>query len=392
MQSRARPGKATHRHAKCSQTVASPNMSDKIRIGMIGCGQIAQQHMDAYSKLGDAEMVAFADVNETAARTSAEKYGVANIYTDFRELLKRDDLDAVDVCLHNNFHMPITVAVLESGKHAYCEKPMAGSYRDAVTMMESAKSTGKKLHIQLGFLYSNETRAAKELIDAGELGHLYHARSVGHRRRGRPYVDGYGAPTFVQKRNSAGGALYDMGVYHISQLLYLLGNPNVERITGKTFQHLDMDEKRRETSGYDVEEMGTGYIRMAGGTTLDIIETWAANMENLGGSMLFGSKAGIKFEPFKFFKNIGNLQFSADADMWSAEHRWRNVVGDHNLIESSQAHWIAALQGKTELLPTAEIALNTMLISEGIYMSDREGREVAADEVLNESVSTAVAV
>jgi predicted dehydrogenase len=367
-------------------------VSEKIRVGIIGCGQIAQQHMAAYQKIAGAEMVAFADLNEAAARSSAEKYGVRDVYSDFRKLLERDDLDAIDVCLHNNFHMPVTVAVLESGKHAYCEKPMAGSYRDAVTMLESSKQTGKKLHIQLGFLYHNETRAAKELIDAGELGRIYHARSVGHRRRGRPYVDGYGAPTFVQKRNSAGGALYDMGVYHISQLLYLLGNPTVERITGKTFQELDMDEKRRASSNYDVEEMGTGYVRLGNQVTLDIIETWAANMDSLGGSMLFGSKAGVRFEPFRFFKNIGNLQFNSEAELGAAENRWRNVIGDHDHIESSQAHWIAALQGKVELLPTAEIALNTMLISEGIYMSDRVGHEVSAQEVLSESVSTAVPV
>src|SRR5437667_4460895 len=131
---------------------------------------------------------------------------------------------------------------------------MAGSYRDAAAMLQTAKTTGKKLSIQLATLYSNETRAAKELIDAGELGELYFARSTGWRRRGRPFVDGYGTATFVQKRHSAGGALYDMGVYHISQMLYLLGNPQVTRVSGKTYQKLDMDAKRKSRSGYDVEE------------------------------------------------------------------------------------------------------------------------------------------
>src|SRR5438045_9116083 len=135
-------------------------------------------------------------------------------------------------------------------------------------MLETAKKTRQKLAIQLATLYSNETRAARELIDAGELGEIYHARSTGFRRRGRPFVDGYGTASFVQKRNSAGGALYDMGVYHISQMLYLLGQPNVERISGKTYQETDMDPKRRATSGYDVEELGLGFVTMAGGLTL----------------------------------------------------------------------------------------------------------------------------
>jgi predicted dehydrogenase len=183
---------------------------------------------------------------------------VPHLYTDFRELLRRDDLDAIDVCLHNNLHRPATEAALRAGKHVYCEKPMAGSYRDAEAMLKTARETGRKLSIQLAQVFVPETRAAKELIDSGELGDVYHARSTGYRRRGRPYVDGYGTPTFVQKRNSAGGALYDMGVYHISRILYLLGNPQVTRVSGKTHQRTDMDAARRKTSGYDVEEIGPG--------------------------------------------------------------------------------------------------------------------------------------
>src|SRR3954454_2638429 len=245
--------------------------SSPIRVGIIGCGQIAQLHLTQYSKMAreDVCVVAAADINEACARVSAEKFGVPNVYTDFREMLKRDDLDAVDVCLHNNFHRPATEAALRAGKHVYCEKPMAGSYADAAAMLETAKQTGKKLSIQLSTLYANETRAAKELISAGELGELYFARSTGWRRRGRPFVDGYGTPTFVQKRNSAGGALYDMGVYHIAQMLYLLGNPAVTRVSGKTYQKTSMDEKRRSTSGYDVEELGMGLVRFANDTTLD---------------------------------------------------------------------------------------------------------------------------
>jgi len=68
-------------------------------------------------------------------------------YTDFRELLKRDDIEAVDVCLHNNLHMPVTVAALQAGKHVYCEKPMAGAYCDAEMILRVAHAQGKLLSI-----------------------------------------------------------------------------------------------------------------------------------------------------------------------------------------------------------------------------------------------------
>ena len=369
------------------------NTEKRIRIGMIGTGQIAQSHMTTYAKMTDTvEMVACADINEAAARKSADEYKIPNVYTDFHEMLKRDDIDAVDVCLHNNFHLPAAVAGLEAGKHVYCEKPIAGSYHDGLAMLQTAEKLKKKLHIQIFSLYTDETRAAKNLIDAGELGEVFHARSTGFRRRGRPFVDGYGTQTFVQKRNSAGGALYDMGVYHISQLLYLLGNPKVERITGKTYQKTDMDPARRESSGYDVEELGLGFVRFAGDLSLDIIEAWAIHMDNFEGSSIVGSKGGVRLTPFGFFKSYGDLDITSSANLGSAAARWHTVNGEGGNYSNSQAHWIAALQGKVELIPSAQIALNTMLISEGIYLSERLGHEVSAEEVKAASVSTAVMI
>src|SRR4030095_5614086 len=154
-------------------------------------------------------VVAIADVNEAEAQRVGALYNIPNVYTNFRELIQRDDIQAVDVCLHNNFHMPVTVAVLEAGKDVFCEKPMAGAYVDAERMYNVAQELDRKLHIQCQHIFESPAKAGKQLIDGGHLGTIYHARSVGHRRRGRPYVDGYGSPTFVQKQNSAGGALYD---------------------------------------------------------------------------------------------------------------------------------------------------------------------------------------
>lgn len=368
-------------------------MSQKIRIGIIGCGQIAQHHMRTYAGIADAEMVAFCDARLEAAQEAAKTYNAeAFVTSDFREVLARTDIDAVDVCLHNNLHMPVTVAGLEAGKHVYCEKPMAGSFVDAQKMMDTAKATGKRLHIQLSTLYANETRAAKELIDGGALGDVFHARSSGFRRRGRPYVDGYGTPSFVQKSHASGGALYDMGVYHISRVLYLLGNPTVDRISGKTYQKTPMDAKRREISSYDVEELGVGFVRFVGDASMEVTESWAAYLDGFEGSYLLGSEGGIRLNPFGYFTSKGDLSLNSTIDLGEARYRWDNVIGNGKVYGDSQAHWIAGLLGQVELIPTAEIALNTMLISEGIYLSEKLGREVTAAEVLELSASTAIKV
>ncbi|SYX86616.1 Gfo/Idh/MocA family protein [Paenibacillus alvei] len=368
------------------------------RIAIIGVGQIGKHHLDEYARVGGAEIVAVCDVNEAEARKVAEQYQVPHVYTDFRELLKRDDIEAVDVCLHNNFHAPITIAALEAGKHVYCEKPIAGSYYDGAAMLEAAKATGRMLHIQLATLYNAETKAAKTLIEDGQLGKLYHARSTGFRRRGRPYVDGYGTPSFTQKSIASGGALYDMGVYHISQLLYLLGMPRVTRISGQTYQEMEMLQERRETSKFDVEELGLGLVKFEGGLTLDIIEAWAIYLDGFEGSSIVGSKGGLRMpyqtsqgqHPFSFHHTVSDMDLNATVDVQAMNRRRHLLNPNEWAYDSSQGHWIAALNGIVSLLPTAELALNTMLISQGIYMSSALGREVTADEIIAESVSTAV--
>src|SRR5215475_8117514 len=254
-----------------------------IRIGMIGAGPRGQQHLETYQSISGAEIVAVADIDETLAQRVGAKFKIPNVYTDYHDLLQRDDLEAVDICLHNNLHRPAAVAAMEAGKDVYCEKPMAGSYADAKIMYDTAQTLGRKLAIQLFTLFKPETRVAKLLIDEGGLGELYHARSTGFRRRDRPYVDGYGTPTFVQKQHSAGGALYDMGVYHIAQMLYLLGNPAVQRITGKTYQKTPIDPQREKASGYNVEELGLGFIRFDNDVSLDIIEAWAIHLGGFEG-------------------------------------------------------------------------------------------------------------
>jgi len=284
----------------------------------------------------------------------------------------------------------VTIAALEAGKDVYCEKPMAGAYADALAMKETADRLERRLSIQLGTLFSKETKAAKRLVDDGLLGDLYYARSVGFRRRGRCYVDGYGTESFVKKETAQGGALYDMGVYHLARILYLVGNPEVKTITGATFQRIPMYEERREHSGFNVEELGVGLVRFADGLLLDVEESWALHYDNSEASKVLGSRGGLKLDPLTYFTTIADMEMNGTFDLAAADTRWHRCFPDTDAYDSPQHHWIAALQGRVDLLATVDYALNTMLISEGIYLSSELGREVTAAEVRDKSQSTAI--
>jgi len=364
--------------------------SKTIKLGIIGVGQIGKSHIRNYQNVPDCEIVAVADINKAEGKRVAEEFGIPRVYTEFRDLLAEDEIDAVDVCLHNNFHAPVTITALEAGKNVYCEKPMAGAYPDARAMYKAAKKARRKLSIQLGTLFSKETKAAKRLIDAGCLGNIYYAKSYGHRRRGRPWVDGYGTPAFVAKKTAQGGALYDMGVYHIANILYLLGNPAIRTVSGATHDEIDKYEDRAKKAPWEVEEMGVGFVRLAGGITFVIEESWAIHSNGGESPLVAGSKGGVKLEPFGYFSSTADMPMDATFDLGGSDWRWHACFPETACYDSAQHHWVAALLGKCPLIDTAGIALNTMKISEGIYMSQRLGREVSSAEIEKKSKSTAL--
>lgn len=362
-----------------------------VTIGIIGAGIIGRSHMEAYRKIPGVKMVAVCDVNEEAAKKAAADFEIPQVFTDFRKLLALKQIEAVDVCLHNNLHAPVAIAAMEAGRHVYCEKPLAGSYADAVAMCDASKRTGRHLAMQLGTLFSDSTLAAKRLIDDGALGHIYYAKSYGYRRRGRPYVDGYATPAFVQKKVAAGGALYDMGVYHIGQMLYLLGNPKVLSVSGATHQEVDMYPHRRAQSNYDVEEFAVGFVRLEGGISFFIEEAWAINLGGNESSKIAGSKGGITLDPFTFHTTISDMEVNAGVEAGSARGRWKRVWPETwDAFDGNQQHWTGVLRGDVPPLPSAQVGANMMLIAEGLFMSQRLGREVSGEEVTKDSKTTAL--
>ena len=356
-------------------------MPEKVRIGIIGAGQIGNYHLHNYAAIPEAEVVAICDVREDAAQRAAQQYQIPNIYTDYLELLRRDDIDCVDVCLHNYLHAPVTITALEAGKHVYCEKPMAWTYSDSKAMFEAAQRSGKMLHIQLASIYQKDTKAAKRLLDDGHLGKVYYLKCFTHRRRNRPFVDGYGTKEFVNASTSGGGTLLDMAIYSLGRMLYLMDAPEVVTMSGVHYQETDMYADRRAASGYNVEELGIGLARLANGVTLFLESTWAAHSAPPEGDQILGSRGGIRLEPFTYFTTMSDMEMDGTFDLDTADWRWHQVNPLAEGYDSSQKHWIWAQLGRVPLLDTARYALRASQITEGIYLSAQKGCEVTAAEI-----------
>ncbi|PWM25900.1 MAG: hypothetical protein DBX40_04355, partial [Clostridiales bacterium] len=203
---------------------ASVKPSDKVRIGIIGCGGIARaKHLPALSKLPNVEMVAFCDIIRERAETEAKKYGVpgAKVYEDYKELLADKTIDVVHVLTPNRSHSFITVDALEAGKHVMCEKPMAINVEEARKMLDAAKRTGKKLTIGYQNRHRNDSLYAKAEAESGALGEIYYAKATALRRRAVPTWG-----VFLNEYEQGGGPLIDIGTHALDLTLWCMANEN----------------------------------------------------------------------------------------------------------------------------------------------------------------------
>jgi predicted dehydrogenase len=144
-------------------------------VGIIGCGQISELHCRAYEGRSDARIVAVSDKNRDAANLRARELGLSesvDVYTDYQDLLSRDDVDVVEILVPHHLHCEMTIAALAAGKHVSLQKPMTISLAEADQLVDLAATSSTQLRVIENFIFYPPIQRAKEIIDAGELGEL----------------------------------------------------------------------------------------------------------------------------------------------------------------------------------------------------------------------------
>ena len=273
-------------------------MGRKVRIGIIGCGGIANgKHMPALKKIEEAEMVAFCDIIEERAVKAAKEFGVegAKVYTDYRKLLEDESIESVHVCTPNRSHSFITIDALEAGKHVMCEKPMAKTYAEAKKMYETAQRTGKKLTIGYQQRWRPDSLYLKEACDNGDLGDIYYGRAIALRRRAVPTWG-----VFLNEYEQGGGPLIDIGTHALDLTLWMMNNYKPKMVVGNVYKKLGNQERSGNAWGdwdpaqYTVEDSAFGFVTMENGATISVEASWALNIAdpNEAVTYLCGDKAG----------------------------------------------------------------------------------------------------
>ena len=205
-----------------------------IRVGIIGAGNIANIHAEAFRFVPDAEVVAVASLDGEQGQALARQYRVPNVFADYRELLRLSNLDAVTIACPNDLHARVTIDAAAAGKHVICEKPMALNLEECDAMIEACLKAGVLLLYAEQHLFAPKYVHAKTMADEGALGRVHYVRhSWCH--------DGPHSDWFWDVEHSGGGVLMDMGCHSIALARWVFDNAPLESISAElgTFVHGD---------------------------------------------------------------------------------------------------------------------------------------------------------
>ena len=355
-------------------------------LGIVGAGGVAQLHADAAAKFG-LPVVGVCDVDGARAESLAAGHAGAFATTELDELLASPAIGAVVVATPNVFHKPAAIAALRAGKHILLEKPMAMNVAECDEIIAAARASNRL--VQMGFVCRGAPAAveAARVLATGVLGRIFHVKASFYRRRGIPGLGRW----FTNRAQSGGGALMDVGVHLIDLVLFLIGFPRATRAScacTATFGHPIERYAFEEMWGgppdpdgvFDVEDAAAALVRFAGGMTMELNVTWAADVAEgrlRDGVVLLGDTGGCVVDLWgnelivtteQGGRLVDSTKTLTGGEAWAAAWRRQAEVFARNVREGTPPE-ASATQGRA-----------VQVLIDALYRSAAEGREVGVGE------------
>jgi len=333
----------------------------RLRIGIIGCGNIGLRHAQAWLTISrEAEVVAACDVRQESASAVAELVGGAAVFGDVSEMLANVDLDAVDICLPHNLHRNAILAAASHGKHVLCEKPVCLTRTEADEITRAIAESGVTFMPAHNAVFGPATKRTRELLLEGLLGPVYEIRAS-YASRWKPSKT---EPDLGWRTNAAimgGGNLIDGGVHSTYQLMYFAG-----RIPAKV-QAVMSRHRLKEMEGEDSAQL---LLQFDDGTIGHVISTYAYD---------FPEPWSTRGEyPFQVIGERGqlygvrNLLFYRPVG-FGASSITLPMVDD---FEAELAEFAECIRMKREPIQTLADGIAAVKVIQGAYRSAREERVI----------------
>jgi predicted dehydrogenase len=313
----------------------SDKAAPEIGVGMLGYAFMGKAHTNAYKKIpymiypppAVPRLVAIAGRNEVAAKEAAARYGYERYYTDWREMLKNDRIQLFDNGGPNDAHAGPSIAAAQAGMHVLCEKPLARNAKEAATMLEAVTRAGVKHAVMFNYRFVPAIRQAKELIDSGALGQIYHFRAVYLQEWIMPH---YGTPMIwrLDKDQAGSGALGDLGAHIIDLARFLVGEfKNVSALT-RTFipQRPNADGSLGQVTVDDAFIAGVEFENGAIGSVE--ASRFAAGRKNYNCFEINAEKGSLRF----------NLERMNELEVFWVGEEPKATQGFHDVLVSESYH------------------------------------------------------
>lgn len=347
----------------------------KLRVAIIGCGGIAQTHLNIYKEIPEVEIVAGVDIVQERLDVMEEKWGVPRtaLFKDWNKMLKEIKPDAVDVCTPNGVHCDPVVDACRAGCHAIVEKPMAMTPKECEKMIAAAEKTGVKLSVGFQQRYRDTTEALIKARDKGQFGDIMFVKCRALRRRGIPNWGVFG-----QKEKQGGGPMIDIGVHVLEAAYEFMGSPKPIAASANVWTY--MGNKPSTTMSmwpgwdfktYTVEDLAIGQIRFENGAILQIESSFAAHIKEheLHDFYAMGTKGGCSWESGEVYTDLNDMMVNA-LPVYNGKNDWGTI------FKRKIQNWVDGCLKGTELGASGYDGLNVQKMLDGIYRSAAAGKEV----------------
>lgn len=333
--------------------------------GIIGCGSVADFHIEALRGIDEAKLVYVASRNEAKAKATGEREGCAWT-TDYRELLRSPDVDIVCVTTSSGSHYRIGMDVLEAGKHLLIEKPIAMNGKDAATLARTARERGQALSVVSQRRFEAQHQAVKRVLDEGALGKLLLAEVSIPFYRTQAYYD---SADWRGTLSEDGGVLMNQGIHSLDLLLWFAGE--IETVFGKT---------ATQTHRMEAEDLGLAILQFKNGAFGTITASTSIQPGFPASLSLYGDKGTIQLEgsSIKHWEVPGVPQPKWDQETsYGGAADPRSIASDFH--QSQMIDVITSIDTGTEPLVTGEDGYRAVRLVEVIYESSRSGAQVRLD-------------
>ena len=212
---------------------------EKVKVGLIGTGFVADIHAAAFAMVPDAEVVAVASPTPGKAKAFAGERGIPKAFEDYRELLGVEEIELVTLALPNDLHCQAACDAAAAGKHVVCEKPLCRTLAEADRMIDACRQAGVLLMYAEELCFAPKYVRAKRLVEEGALGEAFLVKQS--EEHFGPHM-----PWFWDVDRSGGGVLLDMGCHSIEYARWVFGKPAVRSVFASLATHVHADKTRGE--------------------------------------------------------------------------------------------------------------------------------------------------